>query len=70
MKNFAILSVTYLLFIQISFGQTLNVMTYNIRLDTQNDGDNRWDVRKNALLKQVLNNKVDILEFKKDYQIK
>ncbi|SFS48915.1 endonuclease/exonuclease/phosphatase family protein [Lutibacter maritimus] len=61
MKNLALLSVTYLLFIQISFGQNLNVMTYNIRLDTQNDGDNRWDVRKNALLKQVLNNKVDIL---------
>lgn len=43
-----------------SFCQTINVMTYNIRLDTSNDGENAWTYRKEALLQQIVNNKIDI----------
>jgi endonuclease/exonuclease/phosphatase family metal-dependent hydrolase len=35
-------------------------MTYNIRLDTSNDGENAWTYRKEALLQQIVNNKIDI----------
>lgn len=59
MRN--LISIICLLCIQFSFSQNLNIMTYNIRLDTQSDGDNRWDLRKNELLKQITSNKVDVI---------
>ena len=37
-----------------SLGQTVKVMTYNIRLDVTSDGENRWDNRKEMLSGQVL----------------
>lgn len=33
--------------------QNIKVMTYNLRLDTDSDGDNRWNVRKDLLAGQV-----------------
>lgn len=59
MRN--LISIICLLCIQFSFSQNLNIMTYNIRLDTQSDGDNRWDLRKNELLKQITSNKLDVI---------
>lgn len=34
--------------------QTTRVMTYNLRLDTDSDGENRWNARKALLANQVL----------------
>lgn len=39
----------------------LLAMTYNIRLDTSADGDNRWDKRKHFLIGQIFTMRPDIL---------
>jgi len=36
-----------------SFAQTLNVLTYNIRLDVAVDGENAWPLRKEFLTSQI-----------------
>lgn len=33
--------------------QNLKIMTYNLRLDTQSDGENKWDLRKDFLAQQI-----------------
>ena len=33
--------------------QDLKIMTYNLRYDTQNDGENKWDLRKEFLAQQI-----------------
>lgn len=38
---------------QAVFSQDLKIMSYNIRLDTQSDGDNQWSKRKEFLTDQV-----------------
>lgn len=40
---------------------TTNVMSFNIRYDNKNDGENRWENRKDLAIKTVLDNQVDIL---------
>ena len=45
-----------LIFISLLFGYIssfaqIKIMSYNIRYDSQNDGENRWDLRKNELVK-------------------
>lgn len=40
---------------------TTNVMSFNIRYDNKNDGENRWENRKELAIKTVLDNQVDIL---------
>lgn len=42
-----------LLFTCLLHAQDVKVMTYNIRLDTDSDGENRWDMRKDFLAGQV-----------------
>jgi endonuclease/exonuclease/phosphatase family metal-dependent hydrolase len=49
MKTIIILSITLLAMPNI-FAQTQRAMTYNIRFDNPNDGDNRWDNRKAELV--------------------
>ena len=52
--NKLFLSLTMLLTLQgITAQTTTKVMTYNIRLDVDSDGDNRWDKRKDLLANQV-----------------
>lgn len=41
--------------------QTLKVMTYNIRLDVETDGDNAWEYRRNFLSDQIRFYEPDIL---------
>lgn len=36
-----------------SFSQDLSVMTYNIRLDFEGDGENQWSNRKENVIKQI-----------------
>lgn len=52
MKHFLLLAIFVLpLFTK---AQDIKSMSYNIRLDAQSDGENRWDNRKEWLSKQVL----------------
>ena len=44
-----------------SHGQNIKLMTYNIRYDNPNDGDNNWDNRKETLVNQILFYKPDIV---------
>ena len=46
----ALIFISLLLGYISSFAQT-KIMSYNIRYDTQNDGENRWDLRKDELVK-------------------
>lgn len=47
-------SLFALLFLQLDFqAQELELMTYNIRFQTENDGENSWSKRKNHLTKQI-----------------
>lgn len=53
-----------MVFICFSFaieGQTYKMMTYNIRYDNQNDGDNQWSKRKEFLCDQIAFYSPDIL---------
>ena len=40
--------------------ETLNIMTYNIRYDNPNDGENQWTNRKEFLVDQIKYNEVDV----------
>ena len=56
MKNILkikIICLTLLLSAVISNAQTLKVMTYNIRLDINVDGENQWDKRKDFFASQI-----------------
>ena len=52
MKSLLLLSLTLSSLLTLA-AQDLRVMTYNIRLDTDWDGDDRWDLRKAFLADQV-----------------
>lgn len=60
MKYLIPFALICLLFTQSLWSQHAKIMTYNIRLDTPRDGENSWDFRKNALIKQITLNKVDV----------
>jgi endonuclease/exonuclease/phosphatase family metal-dependent hydrolase len=60
MKYLIPFALICLLFTQSLWSQRAKIMTYNIRLDTPSDGENSWDFRKNALIKQITLNKVDV----------
>lgn len=61
----SILLIGLILFLNISSCskryEQVNIMTFNIRLDTENDGINKWDNRKDGVISLIKNNKVDIL---------
>ena len=44
-----------------SSSEKINIMTYNIRLDTEADGINMWDNRKEGVLSLIKEESVDIL---------
>ena len=50
MKPFLIIILLISLNMQ---SQDLKIMTYNLRYDTQNDGENKWDLRKDFLAQQI-----------------
>ncbi len=51
-KLFSIL-FSFLLSLGIGSGQDIKVLTYNIRYDSPNDGENRWALRKEFLTNQL-----------------
>ena len=64
MKNILILILSGLFFVFNSCSNTsekVNIMTYNIRLDTETDGINMWDNRKEGIVSLIKEEDVDIL---------
>ena len=64
MKNILILILSGLFFVFNSCSDTsekINIMTYNIRLDTETDGINMWDNRKEGIVSLIKEENVDIL---------
>lgn len=59
-KNIS-LALGFLMMVLVSNSQSLKLMTYNIRYDNPNDGENRWEVRKNGLADQIKFYEPDIL---------
>lgn len=53
MKNFFLTLVILLIFSTTISGQKLKIMTYNIRYDNPNDGENSWSNRKEYWVSQV-----------------
>ena len=53
--------ITFLLVVSSISAQTYTAASYNIRYDTENDGVNRWDNRKQWLVNQVKEFSPDIL---------
>ncbi len=47
------LALVIFLFINITYGQEIRLMTYNIRYDNPNDGENAWSNRKEVLVNQI-----------------
>jgi len=53
-KSNKIVLVVFLLFVSMSFyAQNLKLMTYNIRLDVDSDGENAWSKRKEYFTSQI-----------------
>ena len=44
-----------------NYSERINIMTYNIRLDTEADGINMWDNRKEGVIALIREESVDIL---------
>ena len=64
MKNILILILSGSFFVSNSCSNTsekINIMTYNIRLDTETDGINMWDNRKEGIVSLIKEEDVDIL---------
>tara|TARA_A100001011_G_C14291669_1_gene836473 strand:- start:553 stop:1386 length:834 start_codon:yes stop_codon:yes gene_type:complete len=64
MKKTSILILSGLFFVFNSCSNSpekINIMTYNIRLDTEADGINMWDNRKEGVLSIIKEESVDIL---------
>jgi endonuclease/exonuclease/phosphatase family metal-dependent hydrolase len=60
MKKVLFLFLTIVVVVSAS-AQPLNVMTFNIRLNTSSDGENAWPYRKNKAISQILFYNVQIL---------
>ena len=64
MKKILILTLSGLFFVFNSCSnssENINIMTYNIRLDTEADGINMWDNRKEGIISLIKDESVDIL---------
>ena len=53
MRNKLIVLISILFYYGIIFGQEYKIMTYNIRYDNPNDGENQWSKRKDYLSDQI-----------------
>ena len=60
MKKVFLLAFAFILFVE-SYSQPINVMTFNIRLNTTSDSLNAWPYRKDKLASQILFHEVQLL---------
>ena len=61
MKKTLILSVLIFTFFSSFYAQDIKLMSYNIRYDNSNDGENAWPNRKETLVKQILFYEPDVI---------
>jgi endonuclease/exonuclease/phosphatase family metal-dependent hydrolase len=61
LKRLSLFFILVLLSTTLGMGQKLKVMTYNIRLDIESDGENSWSNRKEFLANQIKFYEPDIL---------
>ena len=64
MRKLSLFILTCLLFVCISCSesnQTISLITYNIRLDIESDGINKWDNRKEGLISLIKEENPDVL---------
>ena len=61
MKKIVIITLTMFLSATYSYGQDIKLMTYNIRMDNPNDGENAWPNRKENFVNQILFYAPDVL---------
>ncbi len=61
MKIISVLIFIVLYSINVSYGQRVELISYNIRYDNPDDGENRWDLRKSFLTNQLKFYEPDIL---------
>lgn len=59
MRNFIVLALVFV--VQLSFAQSVTVMTYNIRLDTEADGINQWGKRTEKVFELIKKYDPDLL---------
>ena len=57
----SVLLIGFICWLQITFAQELNVMTFNIRLNTAADSLNAWPYRKDKVASQILFHETHIL---------
>ncbi len=67
LKKILLTILTFCLF-QGAIAQSYKVMTYNIRYDNPNDGDNQWSKRKNFLSNQIMYNAPDVFGIQEGLQ--
>ena len=60
-KNTLLLILFFISFSNLITGQSYKIITYNIRYDNPNDGDNQWSKRKDFLCDQIAFYSPDIL---------
>ncbi|BFP42495.1 endonuclease/exonuclease/phosphatase family protein [Flavobacteriaceae bacterium GF1] len=60
MKKIGIIVVLTMALTSLSFGQQLNILTYNIRYDNPSDGVNGWDKRKDFMVSQLNTYRPDV----------
>ena len=68
MKNIGYLLLLFVLFSCSSKQENLKIMTYNIRYDNPNEGENKWSLRKEFLTNQITYNYVDIFGIQEGLQ--
>lgn len=61
LKWFKLITLIVLFLNSLVVGQSINLMTYNLRYDNPNDGENRWDNRKELILSQIMYYEPDII---------
>ena len=61
LKWFKLITLIVLFLNNLVVGQSINLMTYNLRYDNPNDGENRWDNRKELILSQIMYYEPDII---------
>lgn len=53
--------ISFVMLIAFSYGQSVDLMTYNIRYNSAGDGENKWEYRKQWLAEQVTFYQPDVI---------
>ncbi|MFN8362590.1 MAG: hypothetical protein U0T85_02790 [Cloacibacterium normanense] len=65
MKTKNISTILFILFASFLFSQTIDVMSFNIRLASVDDGENHWNIRKDKVKDLISYYEADFVDYKK-----